>query len=174
MFPNSLGPAPSSKINTRRPGLTYKCLALAWLISSQLSLNSPICLLCLGFYLFSFYTLFFFCGWLCGWPLASSSPSPFLPKNRPSFCLAPTKEPLLPLLSVVAQPPDPRLILFNQTNVPHLFMADKSQKQLNTPLHSSITFRSRGFIPCPFPCKQQPSSYLGQHRWHAWWRTLWD
>ena len=54
------GLPPSSQINTCRLILTCECLALAWLISSQLFLNYPIYLLPLGFYLSLFLYFSFF------------------------------------------------------------------------------------------------------------------
>ena len=74
--------------------LTYECLTLAWFISSQFFLNYSIYLLPLGFYLPLLYILLFpsysvagcVAVWLCGWPLASSSPFPFL--SSPSSLLS--------------------------------------------------------------------------------------
>lgn len=57
-------------VPTWRLILNYECLALAWLVSSQLFLNYPIYLLPLGFFPFLTSVILLsllFCGWLCDW-----------------------------------------------------------------------------------------------------------
>ena len=65
------GLPPSSQIITWRLILSYECLALAWLISSQLFLKYPVYLLPLGFLPLSISVYLFFpsystSGWVAG------------------------------------------------------------------------------------------------------------